>query len=216
MRGRVGVTFRKLDKIGPYEAALQQVGLEPVRITPDQPRGLEGLDGLVLTGGTDIDPGLYGQVKHDRADEPDHSRDRLERGLLEHALALDIPVLAICRGMQLFNVVHGGSLIQHFEGHMHRGGGEHEVQIQAGSRLGEILGPGVYQVNSRHHQAIDRVGARLRVVAVCGDIVEAIERPDRRFAVAVQWHPEDRTDTTGDRALFEAFAQAVEGRRSPA
>jgi putative glutamine amidotransferase len=117
-------------------------------------------------------------------------------------------VLAICRGMQLFNVFHRGTLHQHIEGHRLVPPDEHPVRLSG--RLAGILGCGEAMVNSRHHQAADAIGDGLSVCAVADNhIIEALVRPDRRFAVAVQWHPEDRVACNeSDRRLFDAFADA--------
>ena len=115
---RAALTYRKEDKIAPYAEALRSVGIEPVLVSPDKPiDSLEGM-GLVLSGGTDIDPGLYGQVAQSETDTADRERDAMEQRLLREALQNDLPVLAICRGLQLFNVTQkSGTLIQHMEGH---------------------------------------------------------------------------------------------------
>ena len=132
-------------KRAPYRAALRAVGLEPV----EDADTLEGMSGLVLTGGTDVDPSLYGESRGPYTDEPDRERDSRESGLLMEALDRDLPVLAICRGMQLFNVALGGSLDQHIEGHRQEGEiNAHTVRITPGSRLADILTSGEYAVNS--------------------------------------------------------------------
>ncbi|MBK5294971.1 MAG: gamma-glutamyl-gamma-aminobutyrate hydrolase family protein [Acidobacteriia bacterium] len=217
MPNRVGLTYRFDEKALSYERALREVGLEPVRLHPDQqPRTLEGLDGLLLSGGSDINPALYHQAPHPETDKPDDARDEMEGRLLRQVLERNLPVLAICRGMQLFNVLHpGGSLQQHIEEHSVRlpqaGLTAHTIAVEAGTRLAAIMGPGTQEVNSRHHQAVDRVGAGLRVSAVSPDgVIEGVERTDLRFAVAVQWHPEDRVlSSASDRKLFAALAKAV-------
>jgi putative glutamine amidotransferase len=219
MRRRVGVTYRSEEKVIPYERALRQAGLEPVRMSPDEPAKLEEVEGLVVTGGTDVDPARYGEAAHPETDRPDCERDAMEAELLQQALNRDMPVLAICRGMQLINVLHGGSLRQHIENaDTHRVRTPqpeltaHTVEVEPGTKLAGIVGAGERGVNSRHHQAVERVGAGLRVSARAADgTIEAMEREDRRFVVAVQWHPEDRVFTSeSDRKLFEAFAQALE------
>src|SRR5579862_610796 len=106
---RAGVTFGNPAKVGPYERALYDAGIEIVK----DPTSLEGLDGLVLTGGGDIDPALYGQARAPECEDPNHARDELEMRLLREAIEADLPVLGICRGLQMFNVFHGGTLIQH-------------------------------------------------------------------------------------------------------
>jgi len=214
LRDKAGVTFRDRDKVEPYLEALRQAGLEPALISPDLPGSLDGLDGLLVTGGKDVDPKRYGQEKHPKTDA-DAERDELEAALLRQALDADLPVLCICRGMQLFNVVHGGTLIQHVDNaDAHRQPGVsdvHEVEVEPGTGLAAIVGGGSYRVNSRHHQAPGEVGAGLVVSARSTDgVIEGLERPDRRFAIAVQWHPEDRCSTNAkDKGLFDAFACAV-------
>jgi len=216
---KVGVSYRFDSKVVRYEFALRQVGIDPVRISPDAPRALESLDGLVLTGGTDINPARYGQQREPQTEDPDDPRDELEIRLLQKALDSGLPVLAICRGMQLFNVAHGGTLIQHLDSaELHsqkipnaepgKHGPHHEVRVPSNTHLARIIGAGAHAVNSRHHQAVNRVGDGLVVSAVSSDgVVEAVERPDKPFAIAVQWHPEDCIlASDADRKLFEAFA----------
>lgn len=208
--GRVAVTYRLDKKAEPYFAALRQADVEPVGVSPAQPvESLDGFDGLLLSGGTDLDPALYGQVPHAKADKPDRERDELELLLVREALARDVPVLAICRGMQLFNVAHRGTLYQDMSGHT-KEDGPHKVDLISSSKTAAILGPGPHQVNSRHHQAVDRVGHDLVIAALAGDgIIEALERPGRRFAIAVQWHPEDILHMESQQRLFRSFAEAL-------
>jgi putative glutamine amidotransferase len=215
MNKRVAVTFNEPDRVVTYEAALREVGLEPVR----NPESLDGLFGLLLTGGTDVNPALYDQAPHPETQQPDDRRDELEIRLLKQALDVDLPVLAICRGLQLFNVVHGGTLIQHLEGGKHEKRSDlpvsaenHKADIAPDTKLAAIVGAGEIPVNSRHHQAIGQLGEGLRVSAKSeDDVIEAVERPDKSFAVAVQWHPEDRCMVNArDRKLFESFAAAVQ------
>src|ERR1051326_4459478 len=146
---RVALTLGKPHKIPPYEHAMRLVGLEPVRVSPAEPRNLNGLAGLVLTGGSDIDPARYGKDPEGSL-RIDVERDRLEIDLLAEALAAGLPVLAICRGVQLLNVAHGGSLIQHLgscevhdkrspEWEMGRHPAAHAVDVATGSRLAGII-----------------------------------------------------------------------------
>lgn len=218
---RVGLTFGFAAKAVPYRAALRAVGLEVVDISTDHRRELDELGGLVLSGGSDIHPALYGGGEHPQLGEVHSERDALESGLLRDALSRDLPVLAICRGLQMLNVVRGGGLIQHLATSIdHRRTGVadksapvHTVGIEAGSRIAAILQPGTYEVNSRHHQAADpaRLGAGLVVTAVAPDgVIEGLELPAARFVVAVQWHPEDSLER--DLGLFEAFAAEVQQR----
>jgi putative glutamine amidotransferase len=217
---RAALTFSEPAKAEPYAEALRQAGIQPVLISPGQPARLNGLDGLLLTGGTDLNPALYGAAPHPADEPPDNERDQLETALLQQALDARLPVLAICRGLQLFNVAHGGTLIQHLENsavHVVRGDDPampaHEIVVAPDSRLAAILGEGRHPVNSRHHQAVERVGTGLTVAArsTPDGVVEALERSDLPFAVAVQWHPEDqvRRDPS-QKKLFAAFRAALE------
>ena len=205
---RAALTYHDETRLAPYAEALRNAGIEPLLVTPDAPiDSLDGVDGLLLTGGTDLDPALYGAEPQPETEIPDRERDALEQRLLREALQRNLPVLAICRGMQLFNVTHpGGTLLQHLAGHR-TPQTPHQVAIDAGTRLARIFGAGARSVNSRHHQAVGLVGQGLIVSACAADgVVEGLERPDKRFAVAVQWHPEDLPE---DRALFEAFREAL-------
>ncbi len=175
---------------------------------------LDALDGLVISGGADLDPVNYGEEAHSTtSSQPE--RDRAELALLEAALARELPVLAICRGMQLLNVLHQGSLHQHLpevvghEGHREARGvfSEHGVTLHPGSKTASVLGERV-QVKSTHHQAPDRIGAGLHPVAWAEDgTVEAVEDPGRAFAIGVLWHPEEGED----KRLFESLVD--EARR---
>ena len=176
---------------------------------------VDGLDGLLLAGGSDIDPALYGAPRDPRSERADHARDSLESTLLRQALNGGLPVLAICRGMQFLNAFLGGTLVQHIEGHLcPRLQTAHQVRITPQSRLETILGADDYAVNSRHHQCVDRVASELVVVARApDDVPEALELPGDRFVLAVQWHPEDRTDGP-DGKLFDAFRDALKRART--
>ena len=212
MPKRVGVTYRSDKKVKPYQKALLTVGVEPVLIHPDSPIPIDGLDGLLLCGGSDVNPKLYGQDRHAETEEPDDKLDALEKGLLAAALEQDLPVLAICRGMQLFNVVHGGTLQQHVDGHRQPGVlAAHAVGVEPDTRLAKAIGEGSHTVNSRHHQIVDQAGSALRISARSNEgYAEALERSDRKFAVAVQWHPEDLVDSRPEaKRLFQAFANSL-------
>ena len=178
---------------------------------------LELLDGLVLSGGSDVDPGRYGAPPHPTTDEPREARDGAELSLLEAALERDMPVLAICRGSQVLNVARGGDLVQHLpdvlghDEHRHTPGAfaDHDVAIEPESRLGRILGERA-PVKSHHHQGFGRVGAGLREVAWADDgTLEALEDPERRFLLGVLWHPEEGEDA----ALFEALVEQARAYR---
>jgi len=214
---RAAVTFGNEKRLDSYLVALAQVGIEVVR----NPESLHAVEGLVLTGGSDINPARYGETNAG-SDEVDDARDELEMRLLREALAADVPVLAICRGLQVLNVLRGGTLIQHLPSSaVHRQRPKnaesgkhppaHRVRVAANTRLASIIGAGEHEVNSRHHQAVDRLGDGLVVSARSeDDVVEGLEDAKATFAVAVQWHPEDRIlASASDRKLFEAFALAI-------
>jgi len=204
------VSFLREDKLGAYLEAVRAAGLDAAPISPAQRRGLEGLRGLVLTGGGDVDPALYGAEPHALTNHVFRERDELERELIEEAERKDLPILGICRGLQMLNVARGGTLHQHVEGHKEV---EHMVRPGPESRMAVFVGTEDYAFNSRHHQAVDRLGAGLMVTARAEDrIIESLEDPERRFVVAVQWHPEDRL-ATRDFRIFSAFAKAVRGGR---
>jgi putative glutamine amidotransferase len=220
---RVAVTFGKEIRVGPYEEALREAGIESVR----NPASLESLDGLLLTGGTDVNPVHYGQGRLRDSESPDDLRDALELRLVREALAADLPVLGICRGLQLLNVALDGSLIQHLPStpvHQVRPKGAesgrhpsaHQIRVEPNTQLAAIIGVGEHEVNSRHHQAVDRLGRGLIVSATASDgVIEAIEKPGAAFAVAVQWHPEDRVQVSdADRKLFLAFGKAMAEHRA--
>lgn len=214
---RVAVTFGNEARLGPYLVALEEVGIAAER----NPDSLDSLDGLLLTGGSDINPARYGH-KNAGSDEVDDARDEREIHLVQEALRADLPVLAICRGLQLINVVCGGTLVQHLSStDVHRQRPQnaesgkhpaaHRIWVAPKTRLAEIMGGGAHDVNSRHHQAVEIIGQSLVVSAIANDgVIEALEKPDAAFAVAVQWHPEDRLFVNdADRRLFEAFAAAL-------
>ena len=191
-----------------YRRALRNAGLEPV----ENAATLGEVSGLVLAGGTDVAPELYRAVRRAETQEPDAERDELEIAIVKEALQRDLPVLAICRGMQLLNVALAGTLMQHIDGHRVEERDAHSIKIERGSRLEGILGTDHYVVNSRHHQAIDQVGVGLVIAAKAPDgVIEALEVPAKRFMLAVQWHPEARYDGE-DGKLFAAFRDAVESR----
>lgn len=156
------------------------------------------LDGLVLVGGDDVAPEIYGADRHHSTGLRHELRDEVELAMLRHALANDVPVLGICRGIQLMNVAHGGTLHQHIDEHVtmrpHREDdatyGLHEVETLPGTRLRDIMGERV-RVHSHHHQGIDRLGDGLIVAARADDgLIEGIEDPARRFCLGVLWHPD--------------------------
>jgi len=206
-----------------YPAMLQEAGALVIPILPD-PRlaaepelVLDGLDGLVLPGGGDVDPARYGADPHPGSQPPDRLRDEVESSLLAAAIERGVPVLAICRGAQLLNVLRGGTLHQHLPDvlghdiHMLRprswDGCLHEVVIEPGSRVAELIGAGTRTITSHHHQGIDRLGEGLEVTARAPDgVIEAIELDAPGFCVGVQWHPER---DPGASSVLTAFVAAV-------
>ena len=171
---------------------------------------LDALDGIVFSGGADIDPGRYGQEAGPATSGIEGFRDDYEFALLERALARDLPVLGICRGSQVLNVGLGGDLVQHLpdvsdETHKDVPGDfvDHEVEVERGTRVGDLLGDRA-PVKSHHHQGFGRLGDGLVVSARADDgTIEAVEDPDRRFAVGVLWHPEAGEDGVLFRALVD-------------
>ncbi|MGC8838718.1 MAG: gamma-glutamyl-gamma-aminobutyrate hydrolase family protein [Anaerolineae bacterium] len=215
-----------------YAHAVWEAGGIPLLILP----GLDGgalealiarLDGLLLAGGGDVDPALYGQAPHPNLTGVDRARDDLELPLARLALHRGLPVLGICRGIQVLNVATGGTLYQDLPsqrtGSLAHGCFQpqfppdhlaHEVALVPGSLLARTMGQEAFPVNSRHHQGIDRLGERWRAVAYAPDgLVEAIEAPDHPFALGVQWHPENLLGLPehGLR-LFAAFVSACGAR----
>ncbi|WP_440711779.1 gamma-glutamyl-gamma-aminobutyrate hydrolase family protein [Herbiconiux sp. YIM B11900] len=167
---------------------------------------LDGFDGLLLTGGGDLSPEMYGQEPDEKVYGVSVYRDRFETALVADARERGIPVLAICRGLQLINVLRGGSLIQHLDGHWQTRPSDepdHDIFVEPDSQLSKIIGGTVMDVNSYHHQAVDRLGDGLRVTARSGAVIEAFEDANQDL-VAVQWHPEHLFRTSADNhALFD-------------
>jgi len=204
-----------------YVYAVQRAGGRAVLVPPSADgieETLDAVDGLIFSGGSDLDPGLYGQEAHDETSGVIEERDRAELALLESALARDMPVLAICRGSQVLNVARGGDLVQHLpevvgdETHKHTPGtfADHDVALEEGTRLASLLGTRA-PVKSHHHQGIGRIGEGLRVSAHAADgTIEAVEDPSHRFAVGVLWHPEAGDDLK----LFEELVREAADYRS--
>jgi len=186
------------------------------------------LNGVVLTGGGDVDPVLYGEDRHESVEDAEPGRDEFEIDLARRAMATDLPLLAICRGAQVLNVAVGGTLIQDIPSSVEsvlkhaistpRDALAHEVSITPGSRLHEALvssvaASGSFRVNSRHHQSVGRLGTGLVATATASDgVVEAIEQPEARFCLGIQWHPENFWRTGEFKPLFESFVAAARER----
>lgn len=203
-----------------YVRAVERAGGRPLLVPPSVEgveETLDALDGLILSGGADLDPASYGAERHPQTDGTRPERDSAELALLEGALARDMPVLAVCRGSQVLNIARGGDLVQHLpevvghEGHKHTPGvfADHGVDVLPGTRLHEVVGEHA-PVKSHHHQGYGRLGEGLREAARAEDgTVEAIEDPSRRFALGVLWHPEEEEDA----ALFKALVEEAQRHR---
>lgn len=186
-----------------------------------------GFDGVVIGGGEDIDPVRYGRtVLADGNVRVDHGRDSIDFPVFEDAWTSGVPVLGICRGLQVINVARGGTLVQDIPLErpsevFHRRPKEenrrdHPVRVDPDTRLGRIAGAREIDVNSRHHQAIENPADGLVVSATAPDgVIEAVESSEGRWLVAVQWHPEDLQDDDVSRRLFREFIEAVRAGRSP-
>jgi putative glutamine amidotransferase len=216
---RVLLPYRHPKKLKPYEDALRAGGMEPIPAFAGDPVSFNGASGLLLMGGTDVNPTRYGESRRPETDEPDDQRDELELRLIHEAIERDLPILAICRGLQILNVSCGGTLVQHLspcEPHDPEtadvSAAVHQVDIEPDSRLAQIAQTRRWPVNSRHHQAAQKIGAGLRVAAraTLDGTIEALEHPEKRFVVAVQWHPEDQVRADQEQLkLFRAFAGAL-------
>jgi putative glutamine amidotransferase len=203
-----------------YVEAIERAGGRALLVPPTTDaveETLDALDGLLFSGGNDLDPGTYDQTPHPETTDTRIERDRGELALLEAALERDMPVLAVCRGSQVLNVARGGDLVQHLpevtgdERHKHTPGvfSDHDVRVERESRLGELVGERA-PVKSHHHQGYGRIGEGLREVAWADDgTVEALEDPDKRFAVGVLWHPEAGEDA----ALFSGLVEQARAYR---
>jgi putative glutamine amidotransferase len=218
---RPGYQALREDYVRSVELADAVAVVLPAQRAEDAPALLERLDGLVLSGGVDIDPVLYGRTAHPKLGRVERRRDEFELALTREALARDLPLLAICRGHQLLNVACGGTLVQDIASELesdvtHDAAGRrtrrvHDVEVAPGSKLAEVLGAGSLSVNSFHHQAIEELGNGLRVSARSprDGLIEGIEVDGRRFAIGVQWHPESFWRRPRSfQGLFDAHAAA--------
>jgi putative glutamine amidotransferase len=183
---------------------------------------MDSVSGLVLTGGEDVDPARYGEKRHEKVRSINAARDATEAALIEEAKARGKPVLAICRGIQILNVALGGTLVQDIQTQCDtqiahdedspRNTRSHEISIEPGSLIAQAVGAEHVTVNSFHHQSVKRVADGMRVTARSPDgIIEGLESTGDWWVMAVQWHPEEMTDSPEpwDRGLFKAFAQRL-------
>ena len=200
-----------------YMEAVQRAGGVAIMLPPDPDADpdqlLDIVDGLILAGGRDIDPAAYGAGRDAATDEPHELRDAFEIALARRAMERDIPLLGVCRGMQLMNVARGGTLVQDLPAHLgHRrsigtfDGNDHPVRLAPGSLAARVAGEEEHGTLSHHHQGIERVGDGLTVSGWSAEdeLPEALEDPQLRFALGVQWHPEADPDSSVVAALVKA------------
>jgi putative glutamine amidotransferase len=217
-------------KLEDYRQAILHTGGEVRIIDSSMPvaEALAGVDGLLLTGGGDVEPSRYGEPPHEALEDVDPARDQFEMGLITAARGSDLPIFAICRGAQVLNVSGGGTLVQDIPSQVSGALNHslsvpqhqpyelaHEVWVEKDSLLAKLLadrlvGADTCEVNSRHHQAVKTVAPGFRVSATAPDgVIEAIEDPSARFCLGVEWHPENFWRTGEFRALFEGFLEAA-------
>jgi putative glutamine amidotransferase len=218
-----------------YIDAVQRAGGMAIMLPPDEraidepDAVLELVDGLILAGGADIDPDAYGDERHDTTVGTVPERDTFEIALTRRAFELDLPLLGICRGMQLMNVARGGTLLQHLpESHGHHehrrnpgsfDGADHDVRLADGSLAARAAGETTHGTKSHHHQGVDRLGEGLEITgwSTLDELPEAIEVPGSRFALGVQWHPEaDETSRLIEALVAEAAAATAASEPSAA
>ena len=219
-------------RMSDYVESVRRAGGEPIEVGADgeAPEDiLARVDGVLLTGGGDVDPDLYGEARHATFDAAESGRDDFEIALTRAAIAAGMPYFAICRGMQLLNVAMGGTLIQDIPSQVPgalqhtvsepRFAIAHEIWVAKDSLLSTLLADHMEDgetshVNSRHHQSVQKVADGFEVTATSPDgVVEAMEKPGESFCVAVQWHPENFWRTGEFRSLFEGFIEAANARK---
>jgi gamma-glutamyl-gamma-aminobutyrate hydrolase PuuD len=199
-----------------YISRLKALGASTIILPYDVesiPMYLSMISGLLLSGGMDIQASHYGETPHEKSDTPNLARDEFELAICREALNADMPILGICRGSQLLNVVLGGNLEQHFENHNFgdedSGKYIHPIKIEPGSKLHTIIGSSEIEINSVHHQSAgNRLGDGVSICAVSHDgIPEAVEVASKKFVLGLQWHPELLNDAHNE-AIFRAFIAA--------
>lgn len=224
----IGVT--RCSRLEDYVASVERSGAQArVLDVSESPRAvLQTIDGVLLTGGGDVDPAFYGQDRHETVEDAEPGRDEFELDLARRAIEADVPVLAICRGAQVLNVAAGGTLVQDIPtavttelSHSLKEPKDcvaHDIQVANDSRLRTALGGAVSascacRVNSRHHQSVGKLGRNLKASATAPDgVIEGIEAPDATFCLGVQWHPENFWRTGEFKPLFDAFVAAARER----
>lgn len=215
MAHKILVIYREYGRVAPYAHSIQAVGVVPELVEVGKFYSLDRFSGVLLMGGTDVNPRLYGETPVPETDPSDDERDTFESDLIGQALDKNLPLFAICRGMQMLNVHLGGSLHQHVPSHRvitkeNPGRPAHEVEIEPDTLLARIAGQKRWKVNSRHHQTVARIGNGLQASATSDQTVEALEMPGKRFVLGVQWHPEDQATSDPEQMkLFRAFANTL-------
>jgi putative glutamine amidotransferase len=205
-----------------YIKATEAAGGIPVVLPPNREIETiaEFIDALLIPGGDDIDPCYYGEDRHEKLQLIAYQRFEFEQALLKHFDSLSKPVLGICYGCQLLNVIRGGSLYQHIpdlettvihkRASLQEDHPRHFVQLRTGSELLEITGLEQFEITTIHHQSIREPGEGLQIAAHAADgIVEAVEDPNKPFVIGVQWHPERDLESQSTQRLFEAFVEAA-------
>lgn len=227
-RPTIGIT--RCSKLDDYVASIEHAGARArVLEVSESPRKiLDEIDGVLLTGGGDVDPVLYGEERDPTVEDAEPGRDEFEIDLVRRAMSADVPILGICRGSQVLNVAAGGTLVQDIPSAVRselphsitepKDTVAHVVTVSPGSRLRAALGPTIdaantCRVNSRHHQSVGRLGTGLVSSAVAADgVVEGIEREDGAYCLGVQWHPENFWRTGEFSPLFTSFVDAARAR----
>jgi putative glutamine amidotransferase len=221
------IAVSRARSLADYIESVRRAGGEPIEVDAhgESPESLVArVSGVVLTGGGDVDPAFYGEARHAAYQPAEDGRDAFEIALARAAVKADIPLFAICRGMQVLNVAMGGTLVQDIPAEVNgaldhsvsepRFAIAHDVWVAQGTALWTLMHDTVdgetTPVNSRHHQAVKRVAEGFLVSATSPDgVIEAMERPASRFCIAVQWHPENFWRTGEFRPLFEGFIEAA-------